>query len=281
MAALISLCRGTYLRHRTGVLVAAKLAGFLALGSFLQPHVALLPRVMALDGPPPATSLLRAALLAEQVRLGGMAALGGLCKAGGEGGPAAQARAPPPPPPASPRSPAPHRPQGLLLLVGALGWELPLRTHLWVQAVGLARLLSLLPAQCAAQAGVPGYGAMYSGLAGWLGSACGALFPVTVAARRDGLPPQPCLAVGAWALVVVGYALPALLLHYSQTRLRGRLLEESGAARGGLPGSEPWLAAAVHAGMALVALPVAWRAVEVGAPLWGALFAAGGAGGSG
>lgn len=76
VAAIISLARPTYLRHRTAILVAAKLACFLSLGTALQPHVALLPRVMQLDGPPPSTALLRFALILEQVGPAGGAAGG-------------------------------------------------------------------------------------------------------------------------------------------------------------------------------------------------------------
>jgi hypothetical protein len=157
--------------------------------------------------------------------------------------------------------------QGLLLLLGAVGWQMPLETHLWVQAVGLLCMLSIVPQHCACQCTNPAYAAMYQRWAAWLSSACGRLFPVTVAARRDSPTAHSCLAINSWALLSLGYVLPALYVHWAQSRLRQRYLSEMGQARGA-PHSEPWLATAMHVGMAAVALPVAWRAVEVGVPLW-------------
>lgn len=102
--------------------------------------------------------------------------------------------------PSAPRPSTPIR-QGLLLLLYAVGWQLRLRAHLWVQAVGLLHMLALLPARCAADCANPGWAALYRHFATWLAGACGGAFPITVAARRDTGPPFPCLMGHAWLLV--------------------------------------------------------------------------------
>lgn len=142
-----------------------------------------------------------------------------------------------------------------------------------MQAVGLLCMLSMLPQQCAQQCAHAAYRTMYTSWASWLSAACGHAFPVTIASRRDAPSSFPCLAVNTWAQLALGYAAPALYLHWAQSALRRQFLLETGQARGE-PANGPWMSGALHVAMAAVALPVSWRAVEVIVPLWQAAQAA-------
>jgi hypothetical protein len=157
--------------------------------------------------------------------------------------------------------------QGLILLLGALGWCLPLRAHLYVQTVGLLCALSALPAQCSARCAHPGFAAMYADYAAWLGWACGRVFPFTVAARRDQHVLYPCVAVHAWFDLALGFLLPGLYVQWLECKLRQQHVQQTGRGWDRMP-SEPCVRAWVYLGMAVVALPVSWRAVEVSMAFW-------------
>lgn len=112
--------------------------------------------------------------------------------------------------------------QPMVLLIQAVGLQLPLRTHTALQGLGLASYLYSSRGQCARECAHEHLRAHYEAAAGrgrvWLGR----LLPVVVPSRRDARfeGEAACLLVHAWAMWVVGYLLPTLVLDWALWRSR-------------------------------------------------------------
>ena len=242
---------GSYARHRTRLLVAARLLRMLSLfsevrqkGTVLAPPaedgrqmaVHLAAKVGGERGAARACSRMRARL--PRRRLSARSA-SSLCRAAPVGRRVMQTR----------RRRAPAAPlavQPCILLVSALGFALPLRWFFAIQPLGLLWGLWSLPGRCALECTRPANLAFYERVARFLAGAMAQLpglrpllatkgsAAVTAAAAAAGAAQPPgaaCVQVQAFLMLVLGFLLPALILDRSLAAWRGAWKLSGGPGR--------------------------------------------------
>ncbi len=163
--------------------------------------------------------------------------------------------------------PAPLPLQATLPLIHGLGFQLPMRAHLAVQAVVLACSLATNGRRCAEECLHPYVARFYERLADGGGELAARSMPLSVPSRRDmRLPPAgACALVLGWTQVIVGCVLPTLVIDWSETSVLGATM--GGVGISWLPGSRPkhqalaW--AILHFGLLAVASTVCLKTAEL------------------
>jgi hypothetical protein len=154
--------------------------------------------------------------------------------------------------------------QSAILLITALGTQLPLGVSLWVQGLVLACYLSTNRERCVFECAASHAQEFYEGLA-CTGSVIAAkVMPIGVASRRDNLflGVTACMLLQVWVQVVVWYVLPVLVIDCLEVRSQARLQRHPWARS---PGAQLVLG---HVGLLVLASVVGWRGLELALSMW-------------
>lgn len=170
-----------------------------------------------------------------------------------------------------------------MLLVSALGFQLPLAAHLPVQAVMLAASLSYTRDRCEYECAWPRAHEAYRGVAQGLGAVLGKTLPVmavhadaaAAAAAAAGVgagavkvaarAANPCMLTQAWVQAVLGFLVPSLLIDWLEMRPAVWYVPRTGGSMQMVTLTLQPAAAVVvgYLGLLAMACVVVWRVAEL------------------
>ncbi len=162
--------------------------------------------------------------------------------------------------------------QGILLLIIALGFQLPFASHFGVQALALAVYSGATKERCARECAFPHIQEFYQRLADGMGTVLAQAVPTVVASRRNArfIGVDACLLVQSWGQIVLGGILPTLIIDW---------FGKARSTLGGSPGRQPWAQGkqsslevlrviVLYLGLLALASVVGWMGVELALAVW-------------